>query len=93
MVSVTGKFTVQSVNSPTGELVIDNLPFPVLAGQESAATVSVTGLNNGARTSIMAYLNGTGIVVRHYDSGTMNQAAVHVLAGSIWYLAGTYFTT
>ena len=93
VVSVTGKFTVQSVNSPTGELVIDNLPFPVLAGQESAATVSVTGLNNGARTSIMAYLNGTGIVVRHYDSGTMNQAAVHVLAGSIWYLAGTYFTT
>lgn len=93
VVSVTGKFTVQSVNSPTGELEIDNLPFPVLAGQESAATVAVTGLNNGARTAIMAYLNGTGVVVRHYDSGTMLQMAVHVLAGSEWYLAGTYFTT
>lgn len=93
VVSITGKFTVQSINSPTGELEIDNLPFPVLPGQESAATVAVTGLNNGARTAIMAYLNGTGVVVRHYDSGTMLQMAVHVLAGSEWYLAGTYFTT
>lgn len=93
VVSVTGKFTVQSISSPTGELIIDNLPFPVLAGQESAATVAVTGLNNGARTSIMAYLNGFGVVVRNYDSGTMNQMAVHVLVGSVWYLAGTYFTT
>jgi hypothetical protein len=93
VVSITGKFTVQSINSPTGELEIDNLPFPVLAGQESAATVAVTGLNNGARTSIMAYMNGSGVVVRHYDSGTMLQMGVHVLAGSVWYLAGTYFTT
>lgn len=93
VVSITGKFTVQSINSPTGELEIDNLPFPVLVGQESAATVAVTGLNNGARTAIMAYMNGTGVVVRHYDSGTMNQMGVHVLAGSVWYLAGTYFTT
>lgn len=92
VVSVTGKFTVQSVNLPTGDLVIDNLPFPVLPGQESAATVAVTGLNNGARTAISAYLNGTGVVVKHYDSGTMQQIGVHVLAGSDWYLAGTYFT-
>jgi hypothetical protein len=93
VVSITGKFTVQSINLPTGELEIDNLPFPVLPGQESAATVAVTGLNNGARTSIMAYMNGSGVVVRNYDSGTMLQMGVHVLAGSVWYLAGTYFTT
>lgn len=92
VVSITGKFTVQSVNLPTGDLVIDNLPFPVLPGQESAATVAVTGLNNGARTAISAYLTGTGVVVKHYDSGTMQQIGVHVLAGSDWYLAGTYFT-
>jgi hypothetical protein len=93
VVSITGKFTVQAINLPTGDLIIDNLPFPVLAGQESAATVAVTGLNNGARTAIMAYMNGSGVVVKHYDSGTMQQMAVHVLAGSTWYLAGTYFTT
>lgn len=93
VVSVTGKFTVDTVNLPTGDLVIDNLPFPVLAGQESAATVAATGLNNGARTAISAYLNGTGVVVKHYDSGSMDPIAVHVLAGSVWYLAGTYFTT
>lgn len=92
VVSITGKFTVQSINSPTGDLTIDNLPFPVLPGQESAATVAVTGLNNGARTAISAYLTGTGVVVKHYDSGTMQQIGVHVLAGSDWYLAGTYFT-
>lgn len=93
VVSITGKFTVDTVNLPTGDLIIDNLPYPVLAGQESAATVAVTGLNNGARTTIMAYMNGSGVVVKHYDSGTMQQIAVHVLAGSTWYLAGTYFTT
>lgn len=93
VVSITGKFTVNTVNLPTGDLIIDNLPYPVLAGQESAATVAVTGLNNGARTAIMAYMNGSGVVVKHYDSGTMQQIAVHVLAGSTWYLAGTYFTT
>ena len=93
VVSITGKFTVDTVNLPTGDLIIDNLPYPVLAGQESAATVAVTGLNNGARTAIMAYMNGTGVVVKHYDSGTMQQIAVHVLAGSTWYLSGTYFTT
>ena len=93
VVSITGKFTVDTINLPTGDLIIDNLPYPVLAGQESAATVAVTGLNNGARTAIMAYMNGTGVVVKHYDSGTMQQIAVHVLAGSTWYLSGTYFTT
>jgi hypothetical protein len=93
VVSITGKFTVDTVNLPTGDLIIDNLPYPVLAGQESAATVAVTGLNNGARTAISAYLNGTGVVVKHYDSGNMLAMAVHVLAGSTWYLAGTYFTT
>ena len=93
VVSITGKFTVDTVNLPTGDLIIDNLPYPVLAGQESAATVAVTGLNNGARTTIMAYMNGSGVVVKHYDSGTMQQIAVHVLAGSTWYLAGAYFTT
>jgi hypothetical protein len=93
VVSITGKFTVNTVNLPTGDLIIDNLPYPVLAGQESAATVAVTGLNNGARTAIMAYMNGTGAVVKHYDSGNMLAMAVHVLAGSTWYLAGTYFTT
>lgn len=39
------------------------------------------------------YLNGIGVVVKHYDSGSMDPIGVHVLAGSVWYLAGTYFTT
>ena len=91
VVSITGKFTVQAVNLPTGDLTIDNLPYPVLAGQESAATVAVTGLANAARTAISAYLNGTGVVVKHYDSGSMDPIGIHVLAGSVWYLAGTYF--
>lgn len=92
-VTVVGRFKVLAINSPTGVLTLTNLPYPVVAGFESAACVAATGLNNGARTAIAATISGTGIQVYHYDSGTLNNMAVHVLAGSDWYVSGTYITT
>jgi hypothetical protein len=89
-VTIVGHFNVQSVSSPTGVLTLTNLPFPVVAGFESAACVAATGLNNGARTAIAGTIIGTGVQVYHYDSGNLLNMAVHVLAGSDWYVSGTY---
>jgi hypothetical protein len=92
-VTIVGYFKVQSINSPTGVLTLTNLPFPVVAGFESAACVTAGGLNNGSRTAISGTIIGTGVQVYHYDAGTLNNIAVHVLAGSDWYVSGTYITT
>ena len=92
-VTVVGHFTVQSVSSPTGLLVIDNLPYPVTAGYDGAATVSVTGLNNGARTAISAQIAGNGIKVWHYDSGSLLDLADKVLPLSEWHVSATYLTS
>lgn len=92
-VTIVGHFNVQAINLPTGTLTLTNLPFPVVAGFESAACVTAGGLNNGARTAISGTIIGTGVQVYHYDSGTLNGIAVHVLAGSDWYVSGTYITS
>lgn len=91
-VTVVGRFKVLSVNSPTGLLTLTNLPYPVVAGFESAACVAATGLNNGARTAISGTIFGLGLEIYHYDSGTLQNMSVHVLAGSDWYISGTYIT-
>jgi hypothetical protein len=91
-VTIVGHFNVQSVSSPTGVLTLTNLPFPVVAGFESAACVAATGLNNGARTAIAGTIIGIGVQVYHYDSGNLLNMAVHVLTGSDWYISGTYIT-
>jgi hypothetical protein len=92
-VTIVGHFNVQSINSPTGTLTLTNLPFPVVTGFESAACVAAGGLNNGARTAISGTIIGTGVQVYHYDSGTLNDIATNVLAGSDWYVSGTYITS
>lgn len=91
-VTAVGRFTVLSVVSPTGALVIDNLPFPVATGYEAAAVVAVNGLANAARTAISARVNGTGVTVWHYDSGSLLDIASHVLPLSEWNLSATYLT-
>jgi len=91
-VTVVGRFKVLAINSPTGVLTLTNLPYPVVAGFESAACVAATGLNNGARTAISGTIFGLGLEIYHYDSGTLQNMAVHVLAGSDWYVSGTYIT-
>jgi len=91
-VTLVGRFKVQSISSPTGLLTLTNLPYPVVAGFESAACVAATGLNNGARTAISGTIFGLGLEIYHYDSGTLQNMAVHVLAGSDWYVSGTYIT-
>lgn len=92
-VTVVGHFKVLSINSPTGSLNLTNLPYPPVTGFESSACIAVGGLNNGARTSVMSTITGTSIQVYHYDSGTLNPIGVHVLAGSDWYVSGTYLTS
>lgn len=91
-VTIVGHFQVQSVNLPTGLLSLTNLPFSPVTGFESSVAVAVGGLNNGARTSVMGTITGAAVQVYHYDSGTLNNIAVHVLAGSDWYISGTYLT-
>jgi len=92
-VTIVGYFKVQSINSPTGVLTLTNLPFPVVAGFEGAACIAAGGLNNGARTSIAGTIMGTGVQIYHYDSGSLLGMGVHVLAGSDWYVSGTYITS
>jgi len=91
-VTLVGRFKVQSISSPTGLLTLTNLPYPVVAGFESAACVAATGLNNGARTAISGTIFGLGLEIYHYDSGTLLNIANQVLAGSDWYVSGTYIT-
>jgi hypothetical protein len=91
-VTLVGRFRVQSISSPTGLLTLTNLPFPVVAGFESAACVAATGLNNGARTAISGTIFGLGLEIYHYESGTLQNMAVHVLVNSDWYISGTYIT-
>jgi len=92
-VTLVGRFKVQSISSPTGLLTLTNLPYPVVAGFESAACVAATGLNNGARTAISGTIFGLGLEIYHYDSGTLLNIANQVLTGSDWYVSGTYITT
>ena len=92
LVTVSVHAKVQSVSLPTGQLIVDNLPFSIAAGFEGAVSVAVDGLNNAARTSIAGYVTGSNIVMSHYDSGTLNDLGVHVLANSDWYITGSYFT-
>ena len=91
-VTVVGHFKVLSINSPTGSLNLTNLPYPPVTGFESSACMAVGGLANAARTSVVATITGTSIQVYHYDSGTLNPIGIHVLAGSDWYVSGTYLT-
>lgn len=91
-VTIVGHFNVLAINSPTGLLTLTNLPYPVVAGFEGAACITAGGLNNGARTAVAGTISGTGVQIYHYDSGTLNNIAVHVLAGSDWYVSGTYLT-
>jgi hypothetical protein len=91
-VTLVGRFKVQSISSPTGLLTLTNLPYPVVAGFESAACVAATGLNNGARTAISGTIFGLGLEIYHYDSGTLLNIANQVLVGSDWYISGTYIT-
>lgn len=93
LVTVVGSFTVQSVSTPTGLLTIDNLPYPVAAGYDAAATVTATGLTNASRTSIDAQITGTGIKVFHYDSGTLLNLADKVMPASEWHISATYLTS
>lgn len=92
-VTVVGNFKVQSISSPTGSLTLTNLPFAPVTGFEAAACVTVNGLNNLARTSISGTILGSAVQIYHYDSGSLDPIAVHVLAGSDWYISGTYITT
>lgn len=91
-VTVVGHFRVLAINAPTGGLTITNLPFAPVAGFEGAACVTVGGLNNAARTSIVGTITGTSMQLYHYDSGSLDPLGVHVLANSDWYLSGTYIT-
>lgn len=91
-VTVVGHFRVLAINAPTGSLTITNLPFAPVAGFEGTACVTVGGLNNLARTSIVGTIIGTTMQLYHYDSGSLDPLGVHVLANSDWYLSGTYLT-
>jgi len=92
LVTVSLHAKVQSISSPTGALIIDNLPFPIAVGFEGSVSAAVTGLNNGARTSIVGTITGSGINMYRYDSGLFDVMGPHVLVNSEWYITGSYFT-
>lgn len=89
-VSISMRFRVQAIAGPSGLLQMITLPYPAV--QESAAVIVVNGLTNLARTEICGYFSGSAINMYHYDSGTLQDLGQHVVAGSDWYISGTYIT-
>jgi len=91
LVTVTLHANVLAINAPLGSLTVTGLPYPPVVGFEGAVSVAVNGLNNLARTQITGNITGSTMKLYHYDSGTLQDLGLHVLAGSDWYISATYF--
>jgi hypothetical protein len=89
-VSISMKLRVQSVAGPSGQLEMITLPVPAV--QETALSITSDLLNNGAKTSMMAYAINSSIYIFHYENGNLNPVAQHVPAGGTFWISGTYIT-
>jgi hypothetical protein len=90
-ISISMKIRVQAVAmGTTGLLKMVTLPFPAV--QETALTVTADLLNNGAKTTLMAYATGNDINLYHYENGILMDLAQHVPAGGVFWVSGTYIT-
>lgn len=89
-VSISMKLRVQSVAGPSGQLEMITLPVPAV--QQTALSITSDLLNNGAKTTMMAYAINSSIYIFHYENGLLQDAAQHVPAGGTFWISGTYIT-
>lgn len=93
-VTISGLFTVASVSSPTGHLML-NLPFPGATGAKyrQSVVVNMEGLPSTFNSQVMATIQSTGVI---YITKLLNGAAVsmahEVQAGTAVFVSATYFT-
>ena len=97
MVTVTGRFEVDGVNSPVGEARLNGLPFTCADGDQFYAGCSIYAqvLNSSAVTQMMAFVrkNTSHIAIYRFAAGTAAAAAGDFKAGSSFIISATYFTT
>jgi hypothetical protein len=91
-VTVVGHFVVQSVNLPTGNLSLTNLPYNPVSGFEGAAAVTGIGFSAGAITSIVGTISSSSMQLYHYQNGVLNPLANHLIANTNLYVSATYIT-
>jgi hypothetical protein len=91
-VTVVGHFVVQSVNLPTGNLSLTNLPYNPVSGFEGAVAVTGIGFSAGAITSIVGTISSSSMQLYHYQNGVLNPLAVHLIANTNLYVSATYIT-
>jgi len=89
LVLVTGNVTINTQSGvATGELIMGALPFASVFG--GSATVYGSGLANQSQTQLNGFVSGSGITLRHFDSGVSATLATHTLAGAILQVSATY---
>ena len=94
-VTVTGRFVVDSVSSPSGNLTIAGLPYTVATGEvyDTAVAVYAKVLGaSGTTTMVGSILNGTSvIIIEHFTAGATGVAAADIKANSEITVNATYF--
>jgi hypothetical protein len=95
-VTVTGRFTVDSVSSPVGQLIITGLPFTCGNDNKYSSVVNVhaTELEVTATTSLTGYvpINTTTMYIQRFTAGAVAAMAADVKATSDITISATYFT-
>ena len=98
-VHVAGRWTVNGVvGVGVGDLLIDDLPFPVRTGSayDSVAQIWAENLDSSAKTQIIGVISSSAptlIRVTHYENGSMMPLSPHINNGTIIGLSLTYRTT
>jgi len=97
-VSIQGALVVESVDSPTGAVTINSLPFTSLTGTEfeGAFVVPVRMIQQtGSLTSTNGWVDGAiaaGADTISLLDGFVADLGVHIQATTIFYFSFTYFT-
>ena len=89
LVWLTGNVTINTQTGlATGDLVMDALPFASVFG--GSATVYGNGLTNQSQTQLNGFVNASGIVLRHFDSGNSTTLATHTNPGAVLQVSASY---
>jgi hypothetical protein len=97
LVTVTGLLKASSVSTPTGDLVVYDLPYVVAAGASNLSSVSVTATN--CASAVTGYVSGfvnpgtTALYIRRAGTtGTGDDMAGYITTGTYLYISASYLT-
>lgn len=89
LVLVTGNVTINTqTGTGTGELIMGPLPFTSSFG--GVASVYGNGLTNQAQTAQTGFVSGTGITLRHFNSGNATSMINHTAVGAVLQVSASY---